>query len=166
MTLRAIGIPGIDSESVTPLPLAGGLVVGEHHAQVRAPYGGQLLGAVPALGVTEVARAVADAKRALRDEPLPQWRRAEILDKAAALLQSRREDFARCIALEAAKPIRTARAEVDRAASTMLFSAAVARSLAGDVVPLEASPGGRASSASFSGCRSGWSGPSHRSTSP
>jgi len=58
---------------------------------------------------------------------LPQWRRAEILDRAAMLIAERQEDFARCIALEAAKPIRTARAEAQRAASTFAFSAAVAR---------------------------------------
>jgi acyl-CoA reductase-like NAD-dependent aldehyde dehydrogenase len=141
-TTSTAGIPGIDPTGLTPLPLAGELVVGETSAEVRAPYDGRVLGHVPALGVADVDRAVAAAKQALQHAPLPQWRRAEILDKAAALLQSRREDFARCIALEAAKPIRTARAEVDRAASTMQFSAGVARSLAGDVVPLEASEGG------------------------
>ena len=40
-------------------------------------------------------------------------------------------DLARCIALEAAKPIRTARAEAQRAVSTLQFSAVAARTLAG-----------------------------------
>jgi acyl-CoA reductase-like NAD-dependent aldehyde dehydrogenase len=90
----------------------------------------------------DVDAAVAYAKAALHAEPLPQWKRAEILDRAAELLLERRDQFGRCIAWEAAKPIRTARAEAERAASTMQFSAAVARTLTGETVPLEASAAG------------------------
>jgi acyl-CoA reductase-like NAD-dependent aldehyde dehydrogenase len=135
-------IPGIDPTAVTAVPLDGEAVTGSASSEVRAPYDGRLLGSVPALTVADVDRAVTAAKRALHETPLPQWRRAEILDTAARLLAERQEDFARCIALEAAKPIRTARAEAQRAVSTFQFSAAVARSLAGDVVPLEASAAG------------------------
>jgi len=41
--------------------------------------------------------------------PLPRWKRADILDRAARLLTEREEKFAQIIAAEAAKPIRTAR---------------------------------------------------------
>jgi acyl-CoA reductase-like NAD-dependent aldehyde dehydrogenase len=136
------GIPGIDLEAVTAVPIAGQFVVGDESTQVRAPYGGRVLGRVPVLGAADVDRAVGAARRALEEEPLVQWRRAQILDRAAEMLANRREDMARCIALEAAKPIRTARAEVDRAVSTFQFSAATARTLAGEVVPLEAARGG------------------------
>jgi acyl-CoA reductase-like NAD-dependent aldehyde dehydrogenase len=135
-------IPGIDPGSVTPVPIDGELVTGSASTEVRAPYDGTLLGSIPSLGAAEVDRAVAAAKKALHDDPLPQWRRAEILDKAVLLLTERQEDFARCVALEAAKPIRTARAEAQRAVSTLQFSAAAARTLAGDVVPMEASAAG------------------------
>src|SRR5205823_4236813 len=46
-------------------------------------------------------------------------------------------DFGRTIALEAAKPIKTARVEATRAVDTFTFAAVEARRLAGDVVPLE-----------------------------
>ncbi len=136
------GITGIDTGSVTPVPLDGEPFTGAAATEVRAPYDGRLLGSVPALTAADVDRAVAAAKRALHESPLPQWKRAEILDRAALLLAERQEDFARCIALEAAKPIRTARAEAQRAVSTLQFSAAVARTLAGEVVPLEAAASG------------------------
>jgi acyl-CoA reductase-like NAD-dependent aldehyde dehydrogenase len=136
------GIAGIDVGSVTPVLIDGEPVIGSASTEVRAPYDGSLLGSIPALGAAEVDRAVAAARRALHETPLPQWKRAEILDRAALLLAEREEDFARCIALEAAKPIRTARGEAQRAVSTLQFSAAVARSLAGEVVPLEASAAG------------------------
>ncbi len=136
------GIPGIDRNETTSVPLDGKAVTGSASIEVRAPYDGALLGSVPSLTAADVDIAVAAAKKALHEQPLPQWRRAEILDRAATVLAERQEEFARCIALEAAKPIRTARAEAQRAVSTMQFSAAVARSLAGEMVPLEASAAG------------------------
>ena len=54
----------------------------------------------------------------------------------------RREEFARRIAEEAAKPIATARVEIDRACDTFRFSAAVARTLTGETVPMDASTAG------------------------
>ena len=73
-----------------------------------------------------------------RAGPLPPWKRAEILDRAARLLGERTEEFARIIAEEAAKPIKTARVEANRAVSTFTFAATEARRLAGEMVPLEA----------------------------
>lgn len=135
-------IPGVDPASVTPIPHLGGWTTGQASAEVLAPYDGALLGRVPVMTPSDVDAAVAFARRTLHDEPLPQWKRAEILDRAAELLLARRDTFGRCIALESAKPIRTARVEAERAASTMQFSAAVARTLTGETVPLEASPAG------------------------
>lgn len=107
--------------------------------EVRAPYDGTVIGEVPECSLTDVDAAVAKARRA---PPLPQWRRAEILDRAARLLSERTEEFARTIALEAAKPIRTARVEAQRAVSTFTFAALAARTLAGEVVPMDASAAG------------------------
>ena len=105
---------------------------------VKAPYDQSVIGEIPALGAAEVDRAVKAAKGALRDQPLAPWRRAEILDTAAVRLAARRDEFALIVAREAAKPIKTARAEVERAVGTFRFAAAEARTLAGDVVPLDA----------------------------
>lgn len=124
----------IDGEPVRGQPLTA----------VCAPYDGRVLGEVPDVDEATVERAVAVARRAQAHEPLPAWRRAEILDAAAAALREpdTAEAFARCIALEAAKPIATARAEVTRAASTFTFSAAACRTLHGEMLPLDASPEG------------------------
>lgn len=133
-------IPGIATDAVTPIPLTGTWTTGPGESfDVRSPYDGAVIGRVPSLGAAQVASAVAYAKDALHARPLAQHVRAEILDRAAALLVERREQFAIAIAQEAAKPIKTARVEADRAVGTFQFSAAVARSLVGEVVPLEAS---------------------------
>ncbi len=104
---------------------------------VIAPFDARLIGRVPACEPSDVDRAVAVARGALL-APLAAWRRAEILDRACDAIAARREEFARCIALEAAKPIQTARVEVDRAVSTFRFASAEARTLSGEVIPLDA----------------------------
>src|SRR5215217_3391745 len=109
--------------------------------EVRSPFDGSVVGTVPTLDTGAVDEAVARAKAALAD-PLPAWRRAEILDAAAALLSDRIEDHARTIAAEAAKPMRTARVEAQRAVSTLTFAAAAARTLTGEMVPMDASEAG------------------------
>ncbi len=97
---------------------------------------------MPVCGPDDVDRAVASAKAALAGGPLPTWQRAAVLDTAARLLAERRDHFAEIIAAEAAKPIKTARVEAERAVGTIQFAAAEARTLGGDVVPLDAIPSG------------------------
>ena len=105
---------------------------------VRSPYDGAEVGRVPKCTADDVDRAVAAAGAALAQGPLPPWRRAEILDAAARHLAERAEDFARTIALESAKPLKTARVEAKRAASTFTFAAVETRRLTGDMVPIDA----------------------------
>jgi acyl-CoA reductase-like NAD-dependent aldehyde dehydrogenase len=120
------------------LPIGGDRVGADETIPVRSPYDGTELARVPACGPAEVDRAVAAARAAHEAGPLSPWRRAEILDRAARLLAERVEEFARTIAAEAAKPLKTARVEARRAVSTFTFSAVAARTLAGEVVPLDA----------------------------
>ncbi|MBA3286849.1 MAG: aldehyde dehydrogenase family protein [Acidimicrobiia bacterium] len=128
--------------SVRALPLAGERYTGSESVAVTSPFDGHEIGHIPACGPDDVDRAVRSAKAALAAGPLPRWRRAEILDTAARLLAQRRDQFAEIIAEEAAKPIKTARVEAERAVGTFQFAAAEARTLAGDVVALDAIPSG------------------------
>jgi acyl-CoA reductase-like NAD-dependent aldehyde dehydrogenase len=127
-----------------PVRIDGEWITTEESSTIRAPYDGGIIGEVPVCTADDVDRAVTAAKRAMREEPLPAWRRAEILDAAASIIASEEvaEDLARTIALEAAKPITTARGEVERCASTFRFSAAACRQLAGEVLPLDAARAG------------------------
>jgi acyl-CoA reductase-like NAD-dependent aldehyde dehydrogenase len=120
------------------VPIGDERFTGTETITVRAPYDGAELARVPKCGPPEVDRAVAAAKAALDREPLAPWRRAEILDAAARLLEERVEDFARTIAAEAAKPLKTARVEARRAVSTVTFAAVAARTLSGEIVPVDA----------------------------
>ena len=75
-------------------------------------------------------------------DPLPAHERAAILDRVAALLAERQEEAAQTICAEAGKPMKAARVEASRAVSTYTMAAVEARKLAGDVVPMDASPAG------------------------
>src|SRR5438270_1791159 len=121
------------------IPIGDERFSGKEQKAVNSPYNGDELAKVPVCDAGDVDRAVAAAKAALGDNPLPPWHRAEILDTAARLLKERVGQFARTIAAEAAKPIRTARVEAERAVSTFTFAAAEARKLSGEMVPIDAS---------------------------
>ena len=114
----------------------------EQQIDVKNPYDGSVIGSVAKGSAADVDRAVRAARTVMTDAPLAPFERAEILDRAAVLLRERHEEFARSIAVEAAKPIKTARVEAQRAISTFQFSAAVARTVTGEMVPLDASDAG------------------------
>ncbi|WP_341250907.1 aldehyde dehydrogenase family protein [Euzebya pacifica] len=120
--------------------------VGDDRVVVRNPFDGTVLGHVPRHGPEDVDRACLAAQDMLdanlRGRIFPQHARAATLDRAAALLEAQSDAFARLISSEAAKPITAARGEVARCIDTLRFSAAEARSLVGEMVPMEASEPG------------------------
>ncbi|MCZ7534925.1 MAG: aldehyde dehydrogenase family protein [Acidimicrobiia bacterium] len=124
------------------LPIGGDQVTTGDWIEVRSPYDATLLGRVPAAGTPEIHLAVDAARAALTGGPLPAWRRAEILDTAARKISERVEELARVISTEAAKPLKTARVEAQRTVSTFTFSALEARSLTGEMIPMDASAAG------------------------
>ena len=123
---------------VRAIPLAGERFSSSNFLEVRSPYDNSLIGKIPACTSGDVDRAVATAKAALSGGPMPLWRRAQILDLAAVRLAARRDEFAEIVCREAAKPIKTARVEAERAVGTFQFAAAEARKLAGEMIPLDA----------------------------
>jgi acyl-CoA reductase-like NAD-dependent aldehyde dehydrogenase len=108
---------------------------------VRSPYSGEVVGRVARAGAAQARQALDAAERAMA-EPLPTHRRAEILDRTAELLAERQDEVARTISDEAGKPMKAARVEAQRAVSTFTIAAAAARTLAGDVIPMDASQAG------------------------
>jgi acyl-CoA reductase-like NAD-dependent aldehyde dehydrogenase len=62
--------------------------------------------------------------------------RAAVLERASTLVMSRREDFARLLALELGKPVKDGLGEMDRVADTFAVAAAEARQINGEVLPV------------------------------
>jgi glyceraldehyde-3-phosphate dehydrogenase (NADP+) len=110
--------------------------------EVRSPFDSSLVAVVHRAGPREMEAAIALAASAFRiTRKLPVWKRAEILEKISAGIAARRDEFAETIALEAGKPIKTARLEVDRAVFTFKVAAEESKRIYGEVVPLDWIPG-------------------------
>lgn len=126
----------------TPMRIGGETVTAEQTTLVRSPFDGRELGRVPTGTEAHIDRAVQVALALHHRGALPAHERAEILDRAAASIATRQEQFALSISAEAGKPISAARTEAARCVDTFRFSATVARTLAGSMVPMDASSAG------------------------
>ncbi len=102
--------------------------------EVTSPYSGKLVGAVEGATAEILNHAFATAKKAHREitRPLPAYRRAEILEKTANLVEHNLTDYAMTIALEGGKPLADAEIETIRAINTLRLSAEAALSLDGE----------------------------------
>ena len=122
--------------------IAGEWIETGHAVEVRSPFDDALVAVVHRAGPQEIETAIAKAVAAFQvTRKLPAWKRAEALEKISAGIAGRREEFAQTIALEAGKPIRTARVEVDRAIFTFKVAAEESKRIYGEVVPLDWIPG-------------------------
>jgi glyceraldehyde-3-phosphate dehydrogenase (NADP+) len=122
--------------------LGGAAVETGETYEIRSPYDDSPVAVVHRAGPDEIERAIAGAAAAFEEtRRLPSWKRADALEHVSAALAARRDEFARTIALEAGKPIKTARVEADRAAFTFKVAAEEAKRIYGEIVPLDWIPG-------------------------
>lgn len=121
----------------------GDWVEAAEYTELRSPYSSEVIAEIPKANVEEVEAALvaADAARKTMAN-MPLYKRAIILEKLASLLEARAEEAAELIALEAAKPISTAKAEVQRTIQTYKFAAEEAKRIHGETIPVDAAPGG------------------------
>jgi acyl-CoA reductase-like NAD-dependent aldehyde dehydrogenase len=106
--------------------------------EVRSPYDQSVVGTVSFAGRPQVTQAIAAAARAFEvTRKLPSYERQRVLRGVSQQIAERREEFARSIALEAGKPIKTARAEVDRAIFTFQIASEEATRIYGEYLPLD-----------------------------
>lgn len=109
--------------------------------EVRSPFDGSVVGSTFRPRPEHLETAVQVAIRAFgTTRKLPAYARAAILRKVAESIEKDCEEFAKTIALEAGKPIRTARAEVERAVFTFNIAAEEATRIGGEYLPLDLQP--------------------------
>ena len=107
-------------------------------SEVRSPYNNALVAVVHRASAKEIGLAISGAVEAFQvTRKLPVWKRAEILEKISTGIAARREEFAQTIALEAGKPLKTARTEVDRAVFTFKVASEESKRIYGEIVPLD-----------------------------
>jgi acyl-CoA reductase-like NAD-dependent aldehyde dehydrogenase len=122
--------------------LGGDVVRTGETYEVLSPYDGAPVAVVHRAGPEEIERAIAGAVEAFETtRRLASWERERVLEGVAAGIAARRGELARTIALEAGKPIRTARVEADRAAFTFTVAAEESKRIYGELVPLDWLPG-------------------------
>jgi acyl-CoA reductase-like NAD-dependent aldehyde dehydrogenase len=110
--------------------------------EVRSPWDQGLVGRATVATRADARQAVNHAVASLRrTRALPRWKRREILENVAATLIEQKERFAQLIVVEAGKPVRLARIEVDRAVLTFMTAAEEATRMGGESIPLDLTEG-------------------------
>lgn len=107
---------------------------------VRDKYRLDVFARVTTADREQVRRAVASAHAAFRRGAPVAFERGATLERAAALLEARADDFVRTMQAEAGFTASDAGGEVRRCVQTLKLSAEEARRLAGEVVPLAGAP--------------------------
>ncbi len=107
------------------------------------PYNGKPFAKVY-FGDEEILKeAIAGAEKAFKTmKSTPSHAISDILRKVSQKLKGRSEEFTKMLALEAGKPIKTARGEVNRAVHTMMLGAEECLRIAGEVIPMDQKPYG------------------------
>jgi phosphonoacetaldehyde dehydrogenase len=106
------------------------------------PYSGQRVGTVPMAGIDDVRRAIETAY-AYRPR-LTRYARAQILERAAALLRERTEEASNLISRESGLSKKDSRHEIGRVADVLLFAAKEALHDNGQSFSCDLTPHGKA----------------------
>mgnify|MGYP001346108824 CR=1 FL=1 len=127
------------SDSVWPFLLAGEWTrSGRKTRAVTNPYDGSTAGSLAVSTEDDAHRAVEAAHASFaQTRQLSSEQRHRILRALHDGIAARRDEFARGITAESGKTIRDARAEVDRALLVFSLAADEARSIGGEVLPLD-----------------------------
>lgn len=121
-----------------PIWVAGQALETHQALEVLSPYSGRVVYRTFLGGEAEYEQAVRQAQAARPEmQALPVFKRYRILKQVSEALEANRDAFATIMAREAGKPVKTALAEVDRAAQTFLIAAEEAKRLPGELMSLD-----------------------------
>ena len=108
--------------------------------EIKAPYDQKLIGVVHFAEKEQVKRAIASADEAFKKtKKLSSFERSKILENISLNIKKRMEELARSIALQAGKPIKSSRIEVERSVDTFQIASEEAKRLEGEIIPLDLS---------------------------
>lgn len=110
---------------------------------VRSPVDDSVVGHIQAMTQGEVDQAIADTKVALKTWALrPMSERADILYRAADLLEENADEIARIMAMEIGKTLPSSQNEVIRSAEFIRFTADAGQNIEGETISGDKFPGG------------------------
>lgn len=106
--------------------------------EIRAPGDHTIVGATYRPSRLHAEAAISAAVRAFQTtRKLPACERQRVLRAIAQGIEQRKDEFTRLVALEAGKPVKAARAEVERAVFTFTVAAEEATRIYGEWLPLD-----------------------------
>lgn len=118
--------------------LANRLVSGTIRKKIHAPYSGEAIAEVFFASESEIETALDTAEKARRPfHETPSAQRSIWLHHLAEKLENHRDEATRLLALEAAKPIKYAAAEIERGIQTLRVAAEEALRIPGERVTLD-----------------------------
>ncbi len=105
---------------------------------ILAPYDKSVVGSVVQATPQHLEKAIDAAVRAFQiTRKIPAFQRQAILKKISEGIARRRDEFTTLIAMEAGKPVKAARLEVDRAVFTFALAAEESTRINGEWLPLD-----------------------------
>jgi len=111
---------------------------------VRSPFSGEHLADISTADANDIETSLAAAQAAsVKMRGLARFQIAQGLRAISSGIDARKDEFARTIALESAKPMMYARGEVNRAIATFAWAAGEAERFTGEIVPVDVQPSGR-----------------------
>lgn len=115
----------------------------EEYSDLLSPYSSEKIAEIPKASLADVQFAIDSAEAAKKAmSRLTAYERAQILEQLTSLFIEHKQKAAEIIALESAKPLKYALAEIDRTIETYKFAAEEAKRLTGEMIPLDAAKGG------------------------
>ena len=106
--------------------------------EVRSPYDQSLIKKIPLVGTQEVEKALTTAYALFQDQSkwIPAYERIAILERTAAIMNTRMKELIKIAAQEGGKPYVDSKAEVIRAINGVKIAAAHISQLKGEQIPM------------------------------
>lgn len=113
------------------------------YTELLSPHTKEVIAQIPQATHEEVETAIDIAYETRKQmAALTAYERAAILEQITQLFIDNRQEAAKIISLEAAKPIKYALAEIDRTIETYKFAAEEAKRITGEMIPMDAAKNG------------------------
>lgn len=124
--------------------IAGKWVGAKGNYDLYSPFFGHKIAEIPLADVDQIEKALVSAELGVQQmRSLSALERSSILERVSDLFREKLEECASILVEECGKPIRLARAEIQRTIETYKFAAEEAKRINGETLPLDAAMAGK-----------------------
>ncbi len=121
-----------------PFIIGGKKRKSENVKEIRNPWGGEICSRVYLARKEDIEEAVSLADKAFEiTRAMPSWEKSSILEKISMSLEKRKEELTKWIVLQAGKPVKDSRMEVERAIFTFKIASEEAKRVGGEILDLD-----------------------------